>query len=291
MKRILTFAVMLILLCAQAALADSDWLIADSDTRLLTAEELWAWDFESLGYIEYEIYARHGYRFRSNNVYGEYFSDKDWYVPNPRNNIDGCFAELTEIEQQNVALITQVQMEMLSKGSLNLENGRSVWTKMPSVPALAFEKFRFKAGQSLAVYSAPSTKAWRGANSRAQVSTNGDVWVAGRDGDWLLIYYETNKGSVRVGYISSSKLRDDVSAIPALELAGTQAVITAKCGMTDDMIRNASSMTTIAAGKTVTYLAPCYADNGVWAYIETTVSKKTARGFVPMDCIDISLQQ
>lgn len=289
MRRMLTLLIIVMSMTCCAAMAETSWLIEDSDTRALTEEELWQWDYESLGYIEYEIYARHGYRFSASSVYGEYFRAQEWYTPNPRNNIDGCYAEMSDLEWQNVYLIAEVQRQMLSKGTMNLETGRSLWKSEPTVAALVFTQADFQRGQSIAVYSAPSTKAWRGANNKAKVSTNGDVWAAGWDGDWLLIYYETSKGSVRVGYISDSKFKDDMSAYGQLEFANTLATITEKCSLTDDITRQASSITTLSAGKQVVYLAPYYTEDGTWAYIETTVKKKTARGFVPMECLEISI--
>ena len=42
------------------AFAELAYLIPDSDARQLTEAELWEWDYESLGYILNEIFARHG---------------------------------------------------------------------------------------------------------------------------------------------------------------------------------------------------------------------------------------
>ena len=57
--------VLLLVLAAQTALADRLYLIPDSDTRRLTEDELWQWDRESLSFIFNEIFARHGYVFRT----------------------------------------------------------------------------------------------------------------------------------------------------------------------------------------------------------------------------------
>ena len=35
------------------------YIIPDSDSRLLTEDELWDWQYEALGYIYNEIFARH----------------------------------------------------------------------------------------------------------------------------------------------------------------------------------------------------------------------------------------
>ena len=55
---------MLLLACAApAALAsgvNNYYIIPDSDTRLLTEEELWGWQYEAVGFIYNEIFARQG---------------------------------------------------------------------------------------------------------------------------------------------------------------------------------------------------------------------------------------
>lgn len=286
MKRILLLAALFILLGMTAGLCESGWIIADSDTRLLTQEELWQWDCESLEYIKYEIYARHGYHFREGSAYGEYFAQKDWYAPHPRGNTKGVNAELTDVELQNIRLISQVQQQMLSQGTLNRTEGKSFRTAAPAVPALNFTLVSLQRGQKAAVYSAPSTKAWRGAKSKAEVSTNGEVWIAGVMDKWVLICYETSKGSVRIGYVDGSKLKDDLSGLPELAFAGTEAVITAGCSVTDDVTRQASTIVKLKAGATVVYLAPYERDGVAWVYIETQVSGKITRGFIPADCLE-----
>lgn len=55
---------------------------------------------------------------------------------------------------------------------------------------------------SCPVYTAPSTSAYRGANGKASVDTNHDMWVAGFEtgSGWLMVRYDINGGSARVGY-------------------------------------------------------------------------------------------
>lgn len=65
MKRMLLSALLgMVLACIMpAALAsgiNNYFIIPDSDTRLLTEEELWGWQYEAVGYIYNEIFARHG---------------------------------------------------------------------------------------------------------------------------------------------------------------------------------------------------------------------------------------
>ena len=45
--------------------AESMYIIADSDKRELTREELWGYKYDTLLYAFNEIYARHGYKFET----------------------------------------------------------------------------------------------------------------------------------------------------------------------------------------------------------------------------------
>lgn len=285
MKRCLSLLMALIMLPLYAAGAEGDWFIQDSADRPLTEQELCRWDYESLGYILNEMYARRGYHFTPGSDYAAYFAGQPWYTPHPDGNADGCFAAMTDLEWQNIDLIEQVRMGFFLQGSMNPE-GRSVWDDGPVQTPLDFTRVSLNRGKNYNVYSAPSTKAWRGAKGKASVSTNGPVWIAGWVDNWLLIYYETSKGSVRAGYISGDKISGDVPVDTRLEFTPVQARITQKCTLTDDVVLGKTAITTLKAGKEVTYLAPYYADRE-WAYIETKYDKKVIRAFVPLDCIEI----
>ena len=75
---------------------------------------------------------------------------------------------------------------------------------VPSALALqGFEPIRVNGNLRLAVYSAPSTSSWRGANGKAMCNTNGDVFAAGREGGWVLIAVGVvSCGGMGVGYRS-----------------------------------------------------------------------------------------
>ena len=274
-----------LLLPLSAWAEEGSWFIKDSATRPLTEQELLKWDYESLGYIQNEIYARRGYRFAVGSAYETYFTQQLWYTPHPDGNLDGCYAALTDLEWQNIDLIEQVRMGFFLRGSSNPE-GRSVWSDEPVQSPLDFTRVSLTRGKKYNVYSAPSTKSWRGAKGKASVSTNDDVWVAGWVDGWLLIYYETSKGSVRTGYISGEKISGSVPVDTQLEFTPVQARITQKCTLTDDVALGKTAITTLKAGKEVTYLAPYYSGDG-WAYIETKYDSKVIRAFVPLDCIEV----
>lgn len=85
---------------------NTEYIIYDSDIRLLTESELSDYSKEELAYIRNEIFARHGYVF-TNEDYKEYFSEKSWYRPDP--GFDGNIESLSLIEKDNVNLIKELE--------------------------------------------------------------------------------------------------------------------------------------------------------------------------------------
>ncbi|MDY4576055.1 MAG: YARHG domain-containing protein [Intestinibacter sp.] len=85
---------------------DDDYIIADSDVRYLSRNELSKYTKTQLGYIRNEIFARHGYIFR-NKEYSDYFGNKSWYVPDP--DCTGTEADLNSVERANVELIQEME--------------------------------------------------------------------------------------------------------------------------------------------------------------------------------------
>lgn len=79
------------------------FVISDSDSRYLTAEELYGFSDLYLLLARNEIYAKHGYMFNDQNIQ-RYFNYKDWYF--------GCVpsAEFTDsvfndYEMKNISMI------------------------------------------------------------------------------------------------------------------------------------------------------------------------------------------
>ena len=85
---------------------NSQYIIPDSNTRALTAAELWGYTRETLRYIRNELLARHGYVF-GDNKYGRYFGTKNWYVAGGYEN-----AILTTLEWNNINLIREIERHM-----------------------------------------------------------------------------------------------------------------------------------------------------------------------------------
>jgi hypothetical protein len=79
-----------------------DYLMPDSDQRLLNKAELMTLSSQTLRLMRNEIFARHGYVFKSREL-NEYFLTKRWYAPLSNT------VELSSIEAQNVALIKSVE--------------------------------------------------------------------------------------------------------------------------------------------------------------------------------------
>ncbi len=284
MKRILALCLVLLFLPA-LSLAERMYIFPDSDARLLTWDEIAEWDYESLGYAFNEIFARHGYDFTPGGEYEYYFQTRPWYRANGTyNNRRDCYPKLSTVEWQNEALIKDVRAYKKDAGDW----GRSIWEDF-STGFDTLQGFRYielRADQKLAVYSAPSKSAWRGANGKASVHTNGAIYAAGWESGWLLLMYETNQGSVRVGYVKAGDIRGGVPMDLELTFAYDPATVTARCTLTDDPARSGSAITTLNPGASVTWLTRFY-NNSAWDYVEVKVNGKTARGFIRSGSLDI----
>ena len=144
------------------------------------------------------------------------------------------------------------------------------------LPELSFSRGTFTAGQKFAVYSAPSNRSWRGAGGKAAITSGSEIFVAGKDGGWILILYELGSGAIRVGYIDSAKISGQYASGDALSFAGTEMTLTENTVMTDDPIRQAGTIGKLKKGTKVTCLAEYHGQ----IYVEARVSGKTARGFI-----------
>ena len=88
------------------------YIIPDSDSRSLTEEELWSWDYESIGFFN-EIFARHGYCFEAGGKYDNYFRSRPWYTPNANpDNSRACYPQLNAVEWSNEKLCKEVRASM-----------------------------------------------------------------------------------------------------------------------------------------------------------------------------------
>ena len=284
MKRLIALLLMILLLPA-CALADLMYVLPESNTRLLTWDEVAVWDYESLGYAFNEIFARHGFDFNPGGEYEYYFETKPWYRPNGTyNNQRDCYPQVTTVEWKNYELIKDVRAYKRAYGDW----GKSIWDDFSTGfdTLQGFDYIELRANQSLAVYSAPSKSSWRGASGKAQVSTNGAIYAAGWESGWLLLMYETNNGSIRVGYVNAKDVRGGVPMDRQLTFSYAPAAVLEKCTLTDDPARTGTAIATLNAGTQVTWLTRFY-NNAAWDYVEVTVNGKTARGFIRAGSLDV----
>ena len=144
------------------------------------------------------------------------------------------------------------------------------------LPELSFFQGTFSPGQKFPVYSAPSTRSWRGANGKAAITSGSEIFVAGTDDDWILIMYELNSGVTRVGYIDPEKITGSYSAGDALSFAKIPMILAKGTEMTDDPVHQKTVMGKLKKGASVV----CLAKYQGWIYVEAKVSGKTARGFI-----------
>ena len=298
MKKIVRFlclALVLVML-PLTALADRAYLIDDSDSRRITEAELWLWDRESLSFMFNEIFARHGFTFEPGGKFYNWFNNQPWYKETTKVSRQEAYNKTTNLEWDNYHTIKKVIAEMEAVGHPYRKSGNSKlmsWTDFQpagNCSLSGFEPVTIKGGQKLEVYSAPTTNSWRGANGKASVSTNGSVWAAGWEGNWLQVFYEVNNGGLRVGYVKYTgkvkRVEDNTNLTEALFFSRAQAEITANCTLTDDPLKNQTAITTLPAGRTVTYLSTAINQNGrVWDYVETTVNGQTVRGYIPSGCL------
>ena len=130
------------------------------------------------------------------------------------------------------------------------------------------------------VYTAPSKKAYRGADGKASCYTNAEMSEAGYYSGWLLVRYETNNGAYRVGYIPPEYVKGFKSKMGTRKFTHR---ISAKAErtiyVTDDPMNSGSYFAKLKAGTAFQVLAK-YTYYGNWWYIQCRVNGKVARGFI-----------
>ena len=296
MKKSISILLLCALLSAFAmpALASNFYIIPDSHTRRLTEAELWEWQYDALGYILNEIFARHGYHFNHGGKYYNYFNSQVWYQENKTyaTNAEITHNLVTSMEWTNEHLVKVVREQMRALGTTN-PNGKPL-PKVSYEPPIggAFSSFvvvPFGGNQRLPVYSGPGTHYLRGADGKAVASTNGLVYAGGFDNGWLMVMYWTNNGNVRVGYTPSSAYKEKISA-PMLQFDYISAVTRSACVITDDPVATYTTMASLPQGAQVTFLSE-YVNEYQWAYIEAAVNGQLMRGFIPYGSLSLSVME
>lgn len=263
--------------------AHTQYIMGDSNTRYLSKEELLEWDYESLGYIFNEIFARHGYVFRSGGIYDTYFRTRPWYSPNANpNNSEACYPKLNEIEWYNEKLIKTLREEIRNTGKYWMLGNKNfkdyVEWGFPLLSGFVF--VGLTPNQRFDIYTGPSTDYMRGANGKAKVSTNGAVYLAGIENGWVLAMYETNKGGVRVGMFPQNQMKDSVS-LPELDFYSEKLALISPANLTDDPKGQNEIYAKLKNGEEVTYLSTFLLEGKSFHYVEYKGKSQPVRGFIP----------
>ena len=94
-----------------SSVSNGDYIFPESNTRLLTADEVASKTKEELRLARNEIFARHGAIFGVDDL-DEYFKSKSWYTP--KISISDYYdqVEMSMIEEQNINLILEYESKM-----------------------------------------------------------------------------------------------------------------------------------------------------------------------------------
>lgn len=99
---------------AQAEQAASEEILPQSDTRLLTQQDVAGLSLREINYAKNEIYARHGRKFSSKELQ-DYFNAQSWY----HGTVDAAnFKEssLSDIEKKNAEFLAEVEFSIAPNG-------------------------------------------------------------------------------------------------------------------------------------------------------------------------------
>lgn len=96
----------------------NEYIIADSNTRYLTNQDVEGMTLQQLNYARNEIYARHGRRFKSGELQN-YFDSKSWYngLYEP-SEFDEKYSSkaLSECEKKNAEFLKSKELEISADG-------------------------------------------------------------------------------------------------------------------------------------------------------------------------------
>lgn len=137
--------------------------------------------------------------------------------------------------------------------------------------------------RNLPVYAAPSEDAWRGAKGRAMVSLKEPFDVLDTVDGWWLIEYDITPAKRRIGYVRIPEGAETM----AVPLSLRDAVITLRCdaSLTDDPHGEGETVAVLRKGTQLR----CFGwANAFWAWVETEVDGRAARGFIPISAVDLN---
>lgn len=129
------------------------------------------------------------------------------------------------------------------------------------------------------VYAAPSSAAPRAAGGKAAVSLKDAVAFLCREGDWLMVLYETGAGKHRTGWVSAAAHPALAQLAPYVLPAHFEAFparVLQKTNLLDDPLNLSGVLCALPQGTPITVLDSTAA---LW-YVEASTQGKTWRGYV-----------
>lgn len=82
--------------------SSTGYMFPDSDSRVITKEELKSLSKEQAKYAKNEIYARNHYIFKSGGAMESYFTNKDWYSGDYSDQDDVLYNKCNATERKNI---------------------------------------------------------------------------------------------------------------------------------------------------------------------------------------------
>ena len=162
-------------------------------------------------------------------------------------------------------------------------SGAGDYSALNALPPFKFEKHKYGIGYgNCPVYTAPTESAYRSANGKASVATDGyEVDDAGWVDGWLLVRYQIKTGW-RVGYIPPKYVKGFKSSM-APHFGYVPCLADVQIYVTDNPYSHTDSIGVLDEGEEFYVLSRYnyYANKGYdWWYIECYIDGQVARGFI-----------
>ena len=143
------------------------------------------------------------------------------------------------------------------------------------------EELGIPPNETFAVLSAPFDDAWRGTEERDSFGVPETFTLIGsaRGNEWLMISFDIDGESRKIGWIRTPNGFDAEGEIPELSLEGTLYRVTKDSPLTDDPEKSRRSVGTLAEGESVTGMLRTRFGDTEWVYVETETEGKTAWAF------------
>ena len=140
---------------------------------------------------------------------------------------------------------------------------------------------------TLPVYGAPLENAWRGSKGKAAVSVSEPFLLLGaaQEGEWLMVDYDVNKKSRRIGWIRRPEKYDAEDA-PELYLSRQLYRVKRDCVLTDDPEKSRREIRALRAGESVIAMLQMKGARNNWIYAEAEVNGQPVWGFADAECLE-----